>query len=114
MTPRRPAEPDATLFVPLKPAWFHILLTLSEQPTHGYAIRQAVEKRTDGQLRLWPATLYGSIGEMEDAGLIEQSGASEDVSFFLNEVPGLSIWASCRATRTFPKPRQTTVRAERS
>ena len=25
--------------------------------------------------------------------------ASEDVSFFLNEVPGLSIWASCRATR---------------
>jgi DNA-binding PadR family transcriptional regulator len=83
MTPRRPAAPDAILFLPLKPAWFHILLTLSEQPTHGYAIRQAVAKRTDGQLRLWPATLYGSISDMEDAGLIDEwtpAGPQDDVS----------------------------------
>src|SRR5947207_11109499 len=69
---RRTGESDLSGFLPLKPAWFHILLTLSEQPTHGYAIRQAVEKRTDGQLRLWPTTLYGSISEMEDAGLIDE------------------------------------------
>jgi DNA-binding PadR family transcriptional regulator len=59
-------------FLPMKPPWFHILLTLSEQPAHGYAIRQAVEARTDGQIRLWPTTLYGAITEMEDAELIEE------------------------------------------
>ena len=69
---RRRAETDTAGFVPLKPAWFHILLTLSEQPTHGYAIRQAVDARTDGRIRLWPTTLYGTIGHMEDAGLIEE------------------------------------------
>ena len=69
---RRAAGPDVTTFLPLKPVWFRILLTLSEQPTHGYAIRQAVEDRTGGQLRLWPTTLYGSIGDLEDAGLIDE------------------------------------------
>jgi DNA-binding PadR family transcriptional regulator len=68
----RPADRDPGTFLPLKPVWFHILLTLSEQAAHGYAIRQAVEARTDGQMRLWPTTLYGSIGQLEDAGLIEE------------------------------------------
>jgi DNA-binding PadR family transcriptional regulator len=63
---------DVDQLLPLKPVWFHILLTLAEQPTHGYAIRQAVETRTDGRIRLWPTTLYGSIGQLEDAGLIEE------------------------------------------
>src|SRR5262245_34791679 len=71
--PRRATDPsDIAAFLPLKPVWFHILLTLSEQPTHGYAIRQTVESRTEGRIRLWPTTLYGSIGEIEDAGLIEE------------------------------------------
>ena len=72
MAPRRISESDVAAFLPLKPAWFHILLTLSEQPTHGYAIRQAVDARTGGRIRLWPTTLYGSIGEMEDAALVEE------------------------------------------
>jgi DNA-binding PadR family transcriptional regulator len=72
MALRRNLQIEAAAFLPLTPAWFHILLTLSEQPTHGYAIRQAVDARTGGRLRLWPATLYGSIGELEDAGLIEE------------------------------------------
>jgi DNA-binding PadR family transcriptional regulator len=59
-------------FLPLKPAWFHILLALAEEHGHGYAIRQAVKARTEGRLELWPATLYGSIAELEDAGLIEE------------------------------------------
>jgi DNA-binding PadR family transcriptional regulator len=69
---RRIQESDVSVFLPLKPVWFHILLTLSGQPAHGYAIRQAVETRTSGQVKLWPTTLYGSIGDMEDAGLLEE------------------------------------------
>ena len=72
MASRQSLEADAAAFLPLTATWFHILLTLSEQPTHGYAIRQAVDARTGGRLRLWPATLYGNIGELQDAGLIEE------------------------------------------
>jgi DNA-binding PadR family transcriptional regulator len=75
--PRAFAKSDVDRLLPLKPVWFHILLTLSEQSMHGYAIRQAVEARTDGRIRLWPTTLYGSIGEMEDAGVIEETEPEE-------------------------------------
>ena len=34
---------------------------------------QEVLNRTLGKVRLWPATLYGSIKRMIDAGLIEES-----------------------------------------
>ena len=63
---------------PLKPAWFHILLALSEAPQHGFAIREAVETRTSGAVRLWPATLYGAMREMTELGLIAPLEGDED------------------------------------
>jgi metal-dependent amidase/aminoacylase/carboxypeptidase family protein len=43
-----------------------------------------------------------------DATLNERSGASEDMSFFLNRcLACTSSSASCRATRTWRRPRQT-------
>ena len=48
-------------FLPLKPHWFHVLLSLSDQDQHGYGIMQDVLERTDGKVRLWPPTLYGTI-----------------------------------------------------
>jgi DNA-binding PadR family transcriptional regulator len=32
---------------------------------------QEVAERTDGKVRLWPATLYGTIRKLEDEGLVE-------------------------------------------
>jgi DNA-binding PadR family transcriptional regulator len=66
--------------VPLKAAAFHILLALGDGPSHGYAIRTAVEELTDGAVKLWPVTLYGSIRELSDEGLIEPvaGGGAED------------------------------------
>jgi DNA-binding PadR family transcriptional regulator len=71
---RRTPRVDA--FLPLKPIWFHILVTLAEQPTHGYAVRQAVEARTDGLIRLWPTTLYGTLGHLQREGLIEETASA--------------------------------------
>lgn len=59
--------------LPLKPVWFHLLLCLSAGARHGYAIRQEVEERTEGKIRLWPTTLYGAIGQLTAAGLIEET-----------------------------------------
>src|SRR5437016_10635645 len=63
----------AESFLPLKPHWFHVLLSLSGQEQHGYGIMQEVLERTGGKLRLWPATLYGTIKRLIDEGLVEES-----------------------------------------
>ena len=50
----------------------HILVALADGELHGYAIMQDVVARTDGGVRLGPATLYGSIKRMLHDGLIEE------------------------------------------
>src|SRR5271156_1303093 len=64
---------DCLRFLPLKAQWFHILLSLAGEEQHGYGIMQEVLQRTGGKVRLWPATLYGSIKRLIEAGLIEES-----------------------------------------
>src|SRR4030095_3580235 len=65
-------KPEA--FLPLKSNWFHILLSLVGGEQHGYGIMQDVLERTGGQVRLWPATLYGSLKRLIEQGLIGASG----------------------------------------
>ena len=64
---------DSQNFIPLKTPWFHIMLALAGGEQHGYGIMQEVLDRTTGKVRLWPATLYGSIKRLIEAGLIEES-----------------------------------------
>jgi DNA-binding PadR family transcriptional regulator len=65
--------PSTESFLPLKPHWFHVLLSLADQEQHGYGIMQEVLERTDGRVRLWPATLYGTLKRLIDEDLIEES-----------------------------------------
>src|ERR1017187_3632843 len=60
-------------FLPLKPNWFHVLLSLADQEQHGYGIMQQVLERTGGKVRLWPATLYGTLKRLIDEELIAES-----------------------------------------
>ena len=71
-------EANAERFLPLKPQWFHIMLTLAGGEQHGYGIMQDVLSRTAGKVRLWPATLYGSIKRLIEAELIEESDERPD------------------------------------
>ena len=64
-------KPDA--FLPLKSNWFHILVSLVGGEQHGYAIVQDVLERSQGKVRLWPATLYGSLKRLIQEGLIVES-----------------------------------------
>ena len=56
----------------LKPHWFQILLALAEAELHGMGIMKAVLEQTDGQVRLWPAMLYGSLKQMTEQGLLQE------------------------------------------
>lgn len=67
------AQIDPQKFIPLKTHWFHIMLSLATGEQHGYGIMQEVLNRTTGKVRLWPATLYGSIKRLIEADLIEES-----------------------------------------
>ena len=66
----------------LKPHWYHILLALSAGERHGLAIARAVSESSLNRIRLWPATLYGSLEELADAGWIEEieAGRRADAS----------------------------------
>lgn len=66
-------ETDIQSFLPLKTQWFHIMLTLAGGEQHGYGIMQEVLDRTKGKVRLWPATLYGSLKRLIEANFIEES-----------------------------------------
>src|SRR5208282_3533041 len=69
------ADPRIQCFLPLKTQWFHIMLSLAGEEQHGYGIMREVLQRTTGKVRLWPATLYGSIKRLIEAELIEESSA---------------------------------------
>src|SRR5215510_16497460 len=66
-------NPSPEMFLPLKSNWFQILVSLADQDQHGYGIMQEVLERTGGKVRLWPATLYGTLKRLIEAGLIQES-----------------------------------------
>lgn len=49
-----------------------ILLSLAEQPRHGYAILQDTERISDGRVRLSTGTLYGALGRLLEDKWIER------------------------------------------
>jgi DNA-binding PadR family transcriptional regulator len=66
-------DKDPGDFLPLHNNWFHILLSLVGAGQHGYGIMQEVLDRTGGTVRIWPATLYGTLQRLITEGLIEES-----------------------------------------
>jgi len=50
--------------------WFFILLSLAERDRHGSGVMRDVLELTEGELKLWPVTLYGSLDELRDHGWI--------------------------------------------
>src|SRR5271156_1505931 len=73
--------PKPETFLPLKTNWFHILLSLASEDQHGYGIMQEVLDRTGDKVRLWPATLYGSLKRLIEADLIEESDTRPELAF---------------------------------
>ena len=61
----------------MTPHRFHILVALAGRDLHGSGIVRDVLAQTDGSLRLWPATLYGTLDELRDEGLIQELGDAE-------------------------------------
>src|SRR5262245_29662929 len=56
----------------MKPRHYYILLALAAGDQHGLGIAREVKALSDGQVTLWPATLYGSLDELCETGWIAE------------------------------------------
>lgn len=63
---------DATFFLPLSEVTFYILLSLSTEAKHGYAIWKDVETLSNGSVKLSTSTLYDALERLLQQGLIER------------------------------------------
>lgn len=74
----------------MKQHWYFILLALARRDLHGSGVMRDVLSLTEGDLKLWPATLYGSLEELREEGWIEEvadpserpAGASQRKRFY--------------------------------
>ncbi|WP_240643921.1 PadR family transcriptional regulator [Antribacter gilvus] len=53
-----------------------VLLALTAEPLHGYAVIQVVRELSGGRTVLAAATLYGALDRLGAAGLVEPAGES--------------------------------------
>ena len=57
---------------------FLMLLALLAGDSHGLEVAREVERLSEGRVRLWPATLYGSLEELQERGWIEEIDAPHE------------------------------------
>jgi DNA-binding PadR family transcriptional regulator len=58
-------------FLPLAPAFLHILLALAGDELHGYGIMQEINRQSEGRYKLGPGTLYDNLQRLVKQGLVE-------------------------------------------
>jgi DNA-binding PadR family transcriptional regulator len=56
----------------VKARHYYVLLALAGGASHGLAIARDVQELSDSAVRLWPATLYGTIDELLERRWIEE------------------------------------------
>jgi DNA-binding PadR family transcriptional regulator len=86
-------------------AQFHILLALAEGERHGYGIMQEIERRTGGAVELGPGTLYRSIRQLLERGLIREVEDGEEAGtprrpYVLTEAGRVRTLAEARRLRS--------------
>jgi DNA-binding PadR family transcriptional regulator len=61
-------------FLPLAPAFLHILLALAGEELHGYGIMQEINRQSEGRYKLGPGTLYDNLQRLVKQGVVEPAG----------------------------------------
>lgn len=92
-------DPQVASFLPLRPVEYHVLLSLSDGPRHGYGIMQDAEARSGAAVIPDVATLYRALKRMVEGGLItpaEGSGEGRRTDYALTPLGGRVARAESR------------------
>jgi len=87
----------------MTPAFFFLMLALTEGSRHGHAMAREVEERSGGSVKLGPGSLYWSLGRLAEVALIEEvdppEGETDDRRRFYGlTASGREVLASETAT----------------
>ena len=63
---------------PLNPRDWHVLMALSEEPLHGYAVMKAVERDSGGKVTAEIGSLYRILNRLMSDGLVDETPAPDD------------------------------------
>lgn len=71
-------QQDPAEALPLTEATTLIMLSLADEPKHGYAIMKDVEALSEGRVKLSTGTLYGALSRLLDQGWIARWEGEQD------------------------------------
>lgn len=76
----RPLPDDLQRLLPLTPAVFFVLFSLTNGDTHGYAVMQESNQLSGGKVHMGRGTLYSTLQRLLDLALIQEvrGGSSAD------------------------------------
>lgn len=74
----------------------YILLSLVDGPKHGYLIMQLCKENSNGELKMGPGTLYGTVDKLINRSLIKTSGhetvnGRRRIYYALTKAGGLAV-----------------------
>jgi DNA-binding PadR family transcriptional regulator len=74
---RPPSNPDPADFLPLPNLPYLVMLSIAEQPRHGWAIIKRIEELSGPRATPSSGSLYLAIARLEERGLIEEAPAAD-------------------------------------
>ena len=75
---RPSTNPDPADFLPLPNLPYLVMLSIAEQPRHGWAIIKRIEELSGPRATPSSGSLYLAIARLEERGLIEESPPSDE------------------------------------
>ena len=75
---RPSTNPDPAAFLPLPNLPYLVMLSIAEQPRHGWAIVKRIEELSGPRATPSSGSLYLAIARLEERGLIEESPAPDE------------------------------------
>ncbi|MEM8994098.1 MAG: PadR family transcriptional regulator [Acidobacteriota bacterium] len=66
-------SPNPKSLLPMKPADLLLLAVLQDGPQHGYALSQAIARRSADRVKVRPGDLYRVLYRLSELGLVEAS-----------------------------------------
>jgi len=77
---RPSTNPDPAAFLPLPNLPFLVMLSVAEQPRHGWAIIKRIEELSGPRAAPSSGSLYLAIARLEERGLIEESPPFDELA----------------------------------